>query len=63
MSESEKFYDDVIAPKLLEIVAMCRERRMSTTMNVEFDRGCFAGIFMVMVTQDGGEPEVQRRVH
>lgn len=39
MSEGEKFYDDVIAPALREIMAKCQARGMSFLGLVEYEPG------------------------
>ena len=39
MTESEKFYDDVIAPALLDLAGKCGERGMSFLSVVEYDPG------------------------
>ncbi|UEP42709.1 hypothetical protein [Burkholderia sp. B21-005] len=39
MSENEKFYDDEIAPALLELAHKLRTRGMSMVATVEFERG------------------------
>ncbi|WP_069267371.1 hypothetical protein [Paraburkholderia nodosa] len=39
MTDNEKFYDDEIAPALLELANKMRPRGMSMVATVEYDRG------------------------
>lgn len=40
-NEREKIYDDVIAPKLLEIAELCKQHDMSFVSMIEWDRHAY----------------------
>lgn len=52
-SENEKYYDDVVAPMLLQLVKDCEERGMNIVATVEYDPGAFG----TSVTPNAGESD------
>lgn len=42
MTANEEWYDDEIAPKLLELAILCSEREMAFLAVVEYDKGCIS---------------------
>jgi len=53
-SDGEKFYDEVIAPKLREISQLCQEQHMPFIATVEYEPGG-CGTMVAAVTPDAGQ--------
>lgn len=51
MSDKEKYYDDVIAPKLRKVLELCQEKDISIIASVEFNEaGCIASSALISET-------------
>ncbi|MFD1792101.1 hypothetical protein ACFSE0_10675 [Ochrobactrum teleogrylli] len=46
-TENEKFYDDIIAPRLHQLAEECKQRGMSFVANVEYDPGATASTILL----------------
>lgn len=51
-SENERFYDDIIAPRLHQLAEECKQRGMSFVANVEYDPGDTAST--ILLTENSG---------